>query len=82
MSDNVTPLRGSPLLTDIPGQLRQMADMIENGEVDASFALFVVPQQGDWPMIFGWGQPLGEYGNIGVLELAKAYFVNNQTERG
>lgn len=81
MSDNVTQLRPGPALTDIPGQLRQMADMIDRGEVEAEAALFVVPQEGDWPAMFGWGEDLGTYGVIGVLEIAKTYLANHQTAR-
>lgn len=74
------PLR-SALVTDIPAMLRQMADDIEAGKVKAESALFIVPVQNHWPKIFGWGEHLGDHGNIAVCELAKAWFVNNLTKR-
>ncbi|KKC39510.1 hypothetical protein WH87_04765 [Devosia epidermidihirudinis] len=79
MADNVTPLFSGPAVADIPGQLRQMAEMIERGEVLATSALFIVPQNNDWPMVFGWGDHLGDLGNIAVCELTKSWFVNNLT---
>ena len=75
------PTLPGPAVSDIPGQLRQMADRIENGEMTVESALFIVPTDGDWPKIFGWGDHLGDYGNIAVLELAKAWFVNNLVQR-
>lgn len=78
---DVTRLRQGPLLTDIPGMMRQMADRIETGEVDAQSVLFIVPVDGDWPMVFGWGAHLGDHGNIAVCEMAKAWFVNNLVAR-
>lgn len=73
----VVQLRTAPLVNDIAGQLRQMADMIERGEVEARSAMFIIPRDGDWPEVYGWGEHLGDYGNIAVCELTKAYFVNN-----
>jgi hypothetical protein len=82
MISNITPLRGgSPLLSDIAGQLRLMAKQIEEGDIKATSALFIVPVDHDWPMIFGWGEHLGNHGNIAVCELAKSWFVANMTER-
>lgn len=80
MGDVIT-LSQSPLVSDIPGQLRQMAEMIESGEMEARSALFIIPREGDLPDIFGWGDHLGDYGNIAVCELAKAFFVNHATTR-
>lgn len=78
---DVLPLRDGPLVTDIPGQLRQMADMIEDGEVEAASALFIIARNGDWPAIYGWGDHLGDHGNIAICELAKAWLINNNTAR-
>jgi hypothetical protein len=77
----VVNLRSMPSLADIPGQLRQMAEMIEAGEVEATSALFIIPRAGDWPKVFGWGDHLSDYGNIAVCELAKTFFMNNNTIR-
>lgn len=82
----VTKLRGdAPLLTDIPGQLRQMADMIDAGTFRGNKALFVMVDESvehpDWPMIYGWGDAFGDHEIIGLLEVAKAFFVINSTKR-
>lgn len=81
MTDNVVQLRDSPLLSDIPGQLRQLADAIENGELQTKSVLCVADMPGDWPIIYGWGEHLSDYGNIAVLDLAKLWLMNNLTER-
>lgn len=71
----VVPIRdGATLVSDIPGQLRQLADRIESGEVEAETVMCVIPVEGDWPMIFGWGEDLGEFGRIGLLQVAIAWF--------
>ncbi|WP_127524064.1 hypothetical protein [Mesorhizobium sp. Z1-4] len=77
----VVPLHTGPTVTDIPGQLRQMADRIEANEVEANSVLLIIPQTGDWPMIFGWGDHLGDHGNIAVCEMAKHWFVQNLAAR-
>lgn len=69
------------LVSDIPGQLRQLADRIERHEVDTASVLCIVAQPGDWPDIYGWGDDLGEYGRIGLLERAKAWFVEHIATR-
>lgn len=83
MPDNVTPLRTSPPITDIPGQLRQMADDLESGRVEMpDSALFIINRpKAAWPDIFGWGDHMGDIGNVGLLEYAKAFFVHNLTKR-
>lgn len=75
------PLRVSPRVNDVPGQLRQMADDIESGKIEAGAALFIIPRPNDWPDIFGWGEHLGDLENIAVCEMAKTWFVNNNTAR-
>lgn len=77
----VVQLHKSPSIADIAGQLRQMADMIERGEVEAQSALFIIPHDGAYPDVYGWGEHLGDHGNIAVCELTKAYFVNNLVAR-
>jgi len=81
MSDNVTPLRPGPLLSDIPGMLRLWADRIENGDEPADTVLMVIPRDGDWPKIIGLGQHLGDLSNVAIMELAKTWFINNTTAR-
>lgn len=78
---NVTNLRSSPSLADIPGQLRQMADLLESGEIEASSVLFIIARENDWPDVYGWGDHLGDHGNIATCEMAKTWFVNNHTVR-
>jgi hypothetical protein len=74
---------GAPLLSDIPGMLRAMADQIEAGEhgaVDAAF--LVVPVSDAFPLLFGWGDVEGTNDPIIQLELAKTWLLNNITSRG
>lgn len=80
--EKVTTLRGgSPPITDIPAMMRQMANWIEKGGIKADSVLFIIDRDGDWPDVYGWGEHLGDYGNIAVCELVKQYFINNLTER-
>lgn len=68
-------------INDIPAMLRQMADEIEAGAVEATSALFIVPREADFPAIYGWGEHLGDHGNIAVCEMAKIWFINNLAAR-
>lgn len=70
-------------LADIAGQLRQLADNIESGEVKARsvFAVIAPLDQGEWPEMYGWGEPLNDLERIGLLELAKTWFVSSKTRR-
>lgn len=81
MTDNITPLRPGPALNDIPGMLRQLADQFEAGEYDATSLLVVMPQEGDWPILFGYGEHMGDLTNIATMELAKLWFANNLSGR-
>lgn len=81
MTLTVVPLRDSPTLNDIPAQMRQLADRIESGEVETESVMCIVAVEGDWPNIYGWGDNQGDYGNIGLLEMAKAWFVHHNTTR-
>lgn len=78
----VEPLRGGrPLISDIPNMMRMLADRIESGDVPAEYALCIIPRDGDFPDLFGWGEHPGDLGNIAICELAKMYFVTNLTKR-
>ena len=77
----VRRLRSGPLINDVPGQLRHMADEIEAGRFSAAAVVLVVPRTNDWPEIFGWGVHMGDLENIATMELAKLWFANNLTER-
>ena len=77
----VVGLRPGPTVDNIPAMMRQLADRIESGEQPADAVLCIIPQPGDWPAIFGWGDHQGDLGNIGLCELAKAWFVQNNTVR-
>ena len=78
---DIVQMRTAPRVTDIAGQLRQMADMIERGEIEAQSTLFIIQRDGDWPEVYGWGQHLGDHGNIAICELTKAYFVDQYVKR-
>ncbi len=82
----VIPIRpGKPLLSDIPGQLRNMAHLIETGQYKGNAGIFILVdqerEQENWPEIFGWGEALGDYQLVGILEIVKTWFVVNQTKR-
>lgn len=77
----VVQLRPSPSLIDLPGQLRQMADSIERGNIEATSALFIIPREGDWPELYGWGEHMGDYANIALCEMAKAWFIDHKVTR-
>jgi len=70
-----------PLISDIPAMMRKLADDIEAGTIPAKSALFIIPRDGDWPDIYGWGDHLGDHGNIALCEIAKTLFINNLTVR-
>lgn len=67
-------------LSDIPAMLRQLADDIENGEHgEVSLCIAVIPREGSWPDLFGFG-PTGDTSDaavVGHLEMAKTWFVSN-----
>lgn len=78
----VVPIRDDTTrVNDIPGQLRALADRIESGELEAESMLAIIPVEGDWPILFGWGEDLGEYGRIGVLDVMRAWLVGRQVAR-
>jgi len=76
MPAEVVQLRDSPLVSDVPGQLRSMATAIENG-LECETALFVIHTGGE-PEIFIWGEHKGDLAHIGILELAKAGVVREK----
>lgn len=75
-AENVTTLR-TATIADIPAMLRKMADQIDNGDVAAASMLVIIPRDGDWPDIYGWGEHLGDHGNIAICEMAKTWYVQN-----
>lgn len=52
----VTPIRSQPLVNDIPGQLRLLAEQIDSGEVDASSVYAIIMDESRIPMIRIWGE--------------------------
>lgn len=57
MSAEIVAIRdAAPALTDIPGMLRKLADQIEAGEQgEVTSAILLLPVDGDYPRVFGWG---------------------------
>lgn len=80
MTDNVITLRDVSI-NDIPGMLRKLAASFEAGEETAEGILVVIPRTGDFPAVFGYGEHLGDYANIAILDLAKTFMANSLTER-
>jgi len=82
MTAEIVPLREGPPLTDIVGLLRQTADQIEAGEYGAiDSALLILPQDEDFPLVFGWGDQDGERHPLVVLALANHWFCRNTVSR-
>lgn len=72
-------------LENIPHMLRNLAHEIELGNLGEVNGLLVVADcpSNAWPKIFGFGPVsiLEDVRVIGLLELAKAFIVNNNTGR-
>lgn len=82
MTAEIVKLHHGAALSDIPRQLRQLAEEIESGEYAEVDSLFVLmPVVADHPRVFGWGDVSGQNDPIIQLELAKAWFVNNLVQR-
>lgn len=67
----VIPLRSAPPLTDIAGQLRQLADRIEHGEAgyaDVRAAYVVLECDAEFqPMVHAWGEVRDRHGIAGLF---------------
>lgn len=66
---------GRPALNDIPNRLRHLADLIDKGEQRADFALIVIDGDHPMPDMFGYGDAMNTREILGLIELAKAWFV-------
>lgn len=81
MSFTVVPLRETPSLQDIPALLRRLAAEIETGETVATTMFIVIPRDGDYPSLRGWGDVDGDRGPIVQLALASHWLLGRQTAR-
>lgn len=82
MSLTVVPFREGPKLNDIVGQLRAFADRIESGEygeVEAVFA--ILPRDGDYPTLFGWGDITGANDPVIQMEMLKIWLLTRMVAR-
>lgn len=84
MTDNIVNLRGGhPLVNDIPGMLRQLADKFEAGEETVDGILILIPRTAGedsyWPRLFGYGENWETHYRIAQLELAKIWSINQMT---
>lgn len=71
-----------PNLTDIPAMLRCVADQIEVGDwgkVETAF--LVIPREGDFPRLFGWGAIEGSNDPLIQLELTRHWLLTNLVSR-
>jgi hypothetical protein len=82
MSLTIVPLRETPSLQDIPALLRNLAAEIESGETMARTMFILIPRDGDYPQIRGWGDVDGDRRPIEQLALASHWLVSRQTDRG
>ncbi len=77
---NVISMGRDHTIRDIPQMLREMADRMESGEVEAQSVVFLIPRD-ECVDVFLWGDDLGRYGIIGVLEEGKNLFLQNDVAR-
>lgn len=75
---NIIQLGSGVLLSDIPGQLRRLADQIETGAITAESLLAIIPSDGYYPIIYGWGEAMGAHERLGVLAAAQFWVANRQ----
>lgn len=70
----VRQLHAQPLLTDVPGRLRHLADLIERGEVtQPQWALVVLDETADdfsMPNIYSYGEALPKTHVAGIFTYA------------
>lgn len=79
----IVPLSSKPSLNDIVGQLRNLADSIEKGEYGEVGALFaLMPVEGEYPRVWGWGDVAGKNDPAIQFELAKMWLMKNLLRRG
>lgn len=82
MSAEIVQMRSEPLLNDIAGQLRGLADRIESGDYGEVATLFaVMPDASGYPDVFAWGDVTGTNDPVIQFELAKMWLLTNLTER-
>lgn len=72
----------NPNLADIPAMLRRLADQIEAGDWDeVETAFLLMPREGKFPKLFGWGNIQGKNDPLIQFELAKHWLCENLVER-
>lgn len=81
MSVTVVPLRDTPSLQDIPALLRNLAAEIESGETVATTMFIIIPRDGDYPQLRGWGDVEGERRPVEQLALVQHWLLGRQTSR-
>jgi hypothetical protein len=81
MALTVVPLREGSSLQDIPALLRRLAADVESGEVVARTVFVVIPQDGDYPQLRGFGDVDGARGPIEQLALAQYWLLGRMTSR-
>lgn len=84
MTDNVLKLvdHGRADLSDVPLMLRRLADRYENGDYGDDQTVFVVvPRNGDYPIVMGYGMTEGPRDPLVQLDLARAGILNKVVRR-
>lgn len=68
-------------MRDVPAMMRDLADRIEAGEFgDGVKAVFVLQREGDYPLVFGWGD-ITPAETVMELEMAKLFMCQNVVGR-
>lgn len=69
-------------LSDVPLMLRRLADRYEAGEYGEDQTIFIViPQNGDYPIVQGFGMVEGPRDPLVQLDLARAGILNHVVRR-
>lgn len=69
-------------LQDVPANLRRLADDIEAGRYgDIATSYTILPQTGDYPLVFGFGNVDGPNDPMIQFQLALYWFCRNMTGR-
>lgn len=78
---NVVPFPTTSMM-DVPAMLRNLADAIEAGEHgDVTTAIVLVPNDGDRPALFGFGEDTDPASVIFELQLANQFLLMNLVSR-
>lgn len=78
----IVDLPRGPSLMDVSAHLRRIADEIEAGDWgDNPTGIFLMPRDGDWPALFGWGPNTSEAEVVFAMQQAVTFLTNTLVGR-